>query len=297
MALKAEIRKWATEEFGFTDEELDSLPTKQADALVKAHGGYLRQSDYDRRMNEGKADLEKTRTQLADANEKLTRDMAEWASLTAGEKDNANALRERLEKAEQRVFTLTQKATRLAEESGVDPKTILGDEPPPEPKPKPQPTAYDDTTIRQQIGAIGAFALDMPTIEDIAEEHRELFGERFKRSEFIAELKAEMTAGKVKEIDLRKRWEDKFGVAAKREEKAKAEREAWGAERYNAGIVAGRSEAMLPNTRPVGQGTAPAFRSTGPSKLQRPQPGDRLAKARTALAEGRYRDHKMPQAS
>lgn len=280
-----DVQKWLTDEMGFTAEEATTLAPQFSSRSDKLEKGILRQSDYSRQMN----DLKKLEGQLAANNEKLNADLAEFATMTAGEQGEATKLRERIEAAETKAFQLTQKISRYAETNGIDVKEVLGDV---EPVKKVEPVAFDDKTlrsdVRNQIGGVASYLLDLnASIDDIAEEHQRLTGERFNRREFIAGIKADIAAGKTENIDPVKRWEAQYQIPTKRTEaanKAVDDRIAAARAEERAAVL---SEQALPGQQRPGE-HAPVLK-LGESKLQRPQPGNRLTGAVSALATGRYR--------
>ena len=280
-----DVEKWLTDEMGFTAEEAKSLAPSFTSRSDKLEKGYLRQSDYSRQMN----DLKKLEQQLADNNEKLNADMAEFATLTAGEQEQATALRRRIEQAEEKAFKLTQRIEAVAAEPGRDVKELLGEiEPAPKPK-KEEPAAFDPKPLQQQIGGVANYLLDLnAVIDDIADEHQRLTGQRFNRREFIAGIKADIAAGKTDNIDPVRRWEQKFDIPTKRTEaanKAVEDRIAAARAEERAAVL---SEQALPGEPRPGE-HAPVFRVGGESKVHRPQPGSRLTGAISALATGKYR--------
>ncbi len=100
-------------------------------------------------------------------------------------------------------------------------------------------------------------------------------------------------------LDVVKRWESAYGIPEKRSTKSAEQRKSELDAAREEGRVAARSEQMLPNTRPVGQGSSPVFRQVaqGPSKLQRPAPTNRMEKYAQSLESGKYKDFKMPQSA
>src|SRR5215510_11791765 len=103
--LKAALKSDA----GFTDEQLTGLLKPQLEALAN---GYMRQSDYDRAMNEGKAELAKSQADLAAANERLNTEIAEWGRVQREGGEATAAMRKDLEKAQQDVLRYQQLVTR-----------------------------------------------------------------------------------------------------------------------------------------------------------------------------------------
>lgn len=287
MALSAEQQQYASEELGYTAEELAALPDREAERITKAHKGYLRQQDYSRKQNE----LQKAQQHLQQENDRFNRDIAEWGQMTAGEKAKAAELADRIEKADARAFMLEQKLRRAAEEAGRDPKEWLGDEPAKPPDPPPR-TNEDLAGVHQMIGGMGDFNMTLTAdLPAIAQEHFELTGERLDTRAFVAGIKEDFRKGKTQNVDPWRRWESQYAIPEKREAKRVADIDARIKQAREEGLAAGRSEAALPNTHPVGRSdsSSAAFRGLGPSKLGRPNPADHLASARAALAEGRYR--------
>ncbi len=289
-----DVQKWLTDEMGFSAEEATTLAPQFSSRTDKLEKGILRQSDYSRKMD----DLRKLEGQLAENNEKLNADLAEFASMTAGEQGEATKLRERIEKAEETAFKLTQKITRYGEANGIDVKEILGDVDPPK---KTEPVAFDDKQlrldVRDQIGGVAGYMLELTAaLPDIAAEHERLTGTRFNQREFIAGIKADIAAKKLDNLDPVKRWEAANNIPTLRTEAATKHTEASLAAAREEGRMAGLSERALPGEGRPGE-HAPVFKMGGESKLQRPQPGDRLSGAVSALATGRYRGEQGRKAS
>jgi len=285
-----DVLKWLTEDLGYTADEAKELAPRFADRAEKIEKGYLRQSDYSKNMN----DLQKNQEKLTAAEAKLNEQIAEWATLSESEKANAGELRKQLDESQERVFKLTQRATRLAEDAGVDPKTIIGDEPPPAPKKPEVVEPFDPKPLYTQIGGVADYMLTLNAeLPAIAQEHFDLTGQRLDTRAFIASIKEDLKSGKktVEDLDPVRRWESKYKIPELRQAKA--------TEKYNNEIKAaeerGRTAAMtesaLPNTHPKTGTHAPIFRTsnveTG-SKLQRPQPSTRMAGAVAALASHKY---------
>lgn len=287
-----DVNEWL-KELGFSGDEISDLAPKlggKADVLEK---GYLRQSDYSRQMNGLKAEREK----LTSENEKLNRDMAEWAELTASEREQATALKQRIQASERKIFDLTQKLTDVAESNGMDPKQLLGDA---EPAKRPEPEAkggYDPDAVNNMVRTMGQFNMRLVgVIPRIAREHQALTGQEFDTEAFVSGLEADLRSGKAQRdpdlLDPIKRWERQFEVPNLRAQRSQADLDAKIQAAKEEGRRAGLSEARLPGAgQPVGSkaDSSTVFRSLGTgSKLQRPQPGDRLAGARAALESHKY---------
>lgn len=288
-----DVEKWLKEDLGLTEDELKAVQphlTGKADKLEK---GQLRQADYSRQMN----DLKKTQGDLKVANDKLTADMAEWASLTAAEKAESGDLKAKIDAAEAKAFQLQQKIVRLAESTGIDPKTVLeGD--PVLPKKEEVAPVFDPSPLVQQMGGIADYMLSLNAkLPRIAREHKALTGTEFDEDAFIDGIRADMKSGKKDVVlDPMKRWEAANDIPAKRAAASAAQRQSELDAAREEGRIAARSEAMLPNAggRPQHPGS-PAFRTVGEqSVLKRPQAIDRLSGARAALAAGKYRTDGSP---
>lgn len=282
-----DLKAWLAD-LGFTKEEAEDLAPKFEGRRDKLAEMQMRQSDYDRRMNEGKSELAKTRDQLAAQEAKLNADMAEWAELTASEQAKAGDLRQAIDAREAKIFDLTQKLTRLAEDHGVDPKTVLGEEPPKEPAKPKEPATVDLKPIEATISGVADYLLTLNAeLPAIAEEHFRLTGQRLDTRAFVAGIKADLKANKTANLDPVKRWETQYEIPAKRQAAADAaieERIVKARAEERAAVL---SEQRLPDSG-VGRGTsAPVFK-TGESKIQRPQPSQKGAGALAALTSHKY---------
>lgn len=284
-----DVEKWLTDEMDFSVDEAKALAPQFSSRSDKLEKGILRQSDYSRQMN----DLKKLEGQLAENSERLNADLAEFATLTAGEQGEATKLRERIEKAENKAFALTQKITRFAEENGIDPKTLLGDVEP-QREPEKKVAAFDDKALRgdfdAKIGGVAGYMLDLTAaLPGIAEEYHRLTGKTFDQRAFVQGIKADIAAKKADNLDPQARFEAQFDIPTLREtarEKGITDRIAAGRAEERAAVL---SEQAIPGAQRPGE-HSPVFKVGGESKLQRPQPSTRLEGAVSALATGRYRN-------
>src|SRR5216683_685470 len=172
-----DVVKWLREDLGYTEDEAKDLAPKFADRADKLEKGQLRQADYSRVMNEGNAKVKKLQDDLSAANERLIADMAEWAEQKSQDGNDTAALKKKVDDSEAAVFKLQQKLTRLAEDAGIDPKTVLeGEVIPPK---KEEPPTFDPNPLIQQMGGIADYMLTLNAeLPAIAQEHFELTGER-----------------------------------------------------------------------------------------------------------------------
>lgn len=297
--LVLEAAAWL-KEIGFTDDEVETMKaTHTPERMVKIAEGYMRQTDYDRSMDEGNATLETAQTELADANARLNTEMAEWATVQRNGKEASTKMQADLEAASTRVTQLTARVTKLATEAGVDPKTILeGLEPvAPLTVTPPDMTGYvkvDDleAEINKRLAAVAHATLDVPsTLMGLGNEHQKLFGEALDSDPIIAEIKKRAaTQGNQKSLSPREVWEELHDVVAKREEVATAAHDA----EITAAVERGRQEALSAAAIP-GSTTAPGRHAAifggaeRKSALERPQPMTTVNTAAAALTSGKYR--------
>lgn len=286
---KFDTKKWLVEDLGFSEDEAKDLIPKFEAKAEKVGSGFLRQSDYDRLMNESKAELQKGKADLDAANEKLNAEMAEWASLTAAEKAQATQLRADLEKAQQDVLKHRQIVTRIATEAGLDPEKVLaGTAEPKKEEPKPQQVDLSGLAKAEQLAGLANMALTLPAeLMAIAAEHQELTGERLDTRDIIRELQARaQTKGNQKSLDPRQIWEELKAIPEKRTEVEKKRFDDAIKAAEARGREAALTEASIPGQQPPGR-HAPVFVKQE-SKLQRPQPGTSLQSAIAALRTGKY---------
>ncbi len=275
---------------GFSEEEAVEAIGKYGSKVDKVAEGFMRQSDYDRSQNEAKAALKK------EQDERLNVEIADWATQAATGQAHTAKQRADLEKAQQAQLRLTQIVTRMATEAGMDPTRLLEEAAvtPVKEEPKPQGPDLSGYVKSEQLAGVLGSMLDLPAeLDAIREEHRELYGKSLDTRDVMREVKARLsTKGNQKVTDPRAVWEEMHSIPAKREEvsKAKYDAEIRAAEERGAERV--RTEASIPGQAPPGR-SAPIFRSPSgeqrQSVLQRPQPGQTVQNAVTALRSGKYR--------
>ena len=166
-------------DLGFTETEILDLEPKFHPRAQDLEKHQLRQSDYSRFVNEYKAKNDQLAADYKAKNDQLTQEMADWASVqatTAAEQQQKQAA---LDSLEQEKLRLTQAVTRLAEQAGVDPKTVLTGDPVPPKKEDPKPSAFDPAPVYGAIGGVTEFLLGlMGSMPAMADEHYRLTGER-----------------------------------------------------------------------------------------------------------------------
>lgn len=276
----------------FTDEQLAGLNKKQLESLAN---GYMRQTDYDRQMNDGKAELEKSRGDLATANERLNAEMAEWATLTAAEKSTATKQRADLEKAQGDVLRLRQTMERIGTDNGVDVTKYLDGAPPP---PKKEDSLVDLTgyaksdDLNRSVQSLADMMLTLtPDLLQLSVEHQQLFGKPLDTRDIVKEIRSRAaTKGNQKPLDPRAIWEEQHKVPEARTTADKKKYDDAIAQAEARGREAALSESVIP-----GQTTHPGrhsivFGGERKSAVQRPQPGETVARAAAALRTGKYRE-------
>lgn len=293
-----DVKKWLVEEMKFTPEQAEQMaPSFTGDRVTALESGYVGKAERDRLAAE-QAGIEKTRTELKALDDKLNKEMAEWATLSASEKAKATELQDSIEKAQQRALVLEQKLTRLASEHGMDPKTILEGAPiVPEPK-KPEAPVLDPNKFvsTDVFGNVAVFNLELAaTMPYIVNEHKRLFGADLDPRDIVKTIK-ERAGKKDAVVDPMAIWEEKYGVSAKREELAQAARAEEIRQAELRGEQRARTQAALPGPTVPGK-HAPVFQvrdqqgnpTVRTSKLSRPQPGETVNRAAAALASHKYR--------
>lgn len=295
MALDA--KTWLLEQ-GFSEAEATEMAPRFApERLSSIEKGYLRQQDYSTKMNE----MSTAQAELAEANKRLNAEMAEWATVTAAGGELTKKQEKALEKAQSQVAILRTRVESLAGQAGVDPKTILADLDTATPPPAPggaTPPGFDPSqfvtadAFNRQYAQMTNLMVTLPgEMFNLATEHQQLFGKPLDTAGLSKEIMTRaQTRGNQKSLDPRVVWEETHGVAAKRDEVAKA--------KYDADIKAaeerGRQDAIT-NSAVPGSPTAPGTHAIvfgngqRKSALDRPQPGSTVSRAVTALRAGTYR--------
>ena len=279
-----DTRAWL-KDLGFTETEILDLEPRfvsRADTLEKHQ---LRQADYSRFVNEYKTKNDTLAADYKTKNDQLTQEMADWASVQATTANEQQQKQTALDSLEQDKLKLTQAVTRLAEQAGVDPKTVLGGELPP-PKPKDEPKPFDPAPVYGAIGGVTDFLLGMMgSMPAMAAEHYKLFNESLDTRKIVEEVKAR--AAKKEAVDPVQIWETLYDIPAKREAARVKTHDDEIKAAEQRGREAARSEAAIPGTQAPGI-HAPIFHGHE-SALKRPQPGGNTAKFAQALASGKYR--------
>lgn len=296
-----DAKKWLMEELGFSAEEADTLSPKfTAERLgkIETSVGLLSANAAAQR------EIETNRAELQRANDQLSREMAEWATLTQSEKNQATELQSALEASRVRATQLETRLTNLATQHGVDPKALLeGTTVVPEVIVKKSTSTDEPRYVPMDaFSTVANYNLDLAgALTYIAQEHQELTGKRLDTREIVAEIK-ERSRKQGATVDPVAIWEEKYGinkVRSDRETAARAEEIRLAEER---GAQRARTEIEMPGPTPPGR-HSPAFGrrdQTGTvtqprtSVLSRPQPQTTVQSAVAALRSGKYRQHPAP---
>lgn len=281
-------------DLGFSGTDLDELAPKfstpeRAAALEKS---VKRQSDYSRAMDAGRAEIAAKQAELQAKEQQLVGEASEWAQLTAQEKAASGTLRQQLEQTQAEALRHRQQLERLAQEAGVDPKTLVGDAPVAVvTKPTETAPAFDPKyASAESIGALARMSLQLPAqIADLKDEHFALTGQRLNTTALVAEMERRAsTKGNTKPVDLRAIWEETHAIGQVRQDAEAARVKALEDAAFTRGREAALTEQHLP------PGAVPTGRHAivfgqRESVLKRPQPGEGLQAAVNAFKTGKYR--------
>jgi len=293
-----DVLKWLKEDMGFSDQEITD--NKLVDAWTpraeKIEKGILRQQDYSTRMNALQVDLQKQTETLSAAQANLDAEVAEWATLKASGKKLSDKQVADLDTAQADVLRLQQALRKTATDAGLDPDAILkavdGTLPVLPVVDKTPPIDMSKYVTNERYQALVNMALLVPAqLDRIQREHFDLTGEYLNPEELTAEVQARAADPRNKKsLELRDIWEEKYEIGTKRTAKSKATYDAAITAAEKRGEERALSESALPGggVMPVGS-HAPVFRSERKSVLERPQPGQRMQAAVTALRTGKYR--------
>lgn len=279
-----DIKHWLKNDLGFTDAEITpELVASFEPKAAKIEGGYLRQSDYSKFVNEYKT-----------KSDQLTQEIADWTEVQTGSAAEATERRDMINQLEKDKLALTQAAKDLAERAGVKLDDVLKGVKVPEPK-VDVPVAFDPGPLTQQIGGVTTYLLNLATeLPIIMAEHKALTGEDLDPRKLRAEIVAR--SGRKGEVtDPTAVWEAMYGIPDKRTAKNASDRAAEITAAENRGREAARSEAAIPGATSTGT-HAPIFGGDRKSALQRPQPGRNTAGFAQSLAKGTYRNPGRPGA-
>lgn len=282
----------------FSDAQIEEMAPKfGADQIAAAEAGYVAANDR-ASIAAARSEIQNQQAQLKAANDKLNAEIAEWATLTSEEKAQSTELRDSLDKSQQRILALEQSLTRLATTAGVDPKTVIPAAEKVE-TPVVKPAAVDTSKFveRDQFGTLMQFAVDLPAqLQFIADEHKELTGQRLDTRAIVAEIKKR--AGQKDAVtDPVRIWEEMNDIPAKRTARDAAARAAEIKAAEERGEERARSNMAIPGaSTTTSRRPSPVLSPRGTdgqvgprtSVLKRPQPETGVMAAAAALRSHKY---------
>lgn len=239
-----------------SEEEKKALESTLAkpEALDYVGRSALRQADYDRLMNQQKADYQRKMQEV----QSYEKDLADWRGKTEAQVAQAQAEYNQAIAEAQRIRQVAYSYSLTDEDLGapVNPRTAPVGTPSPQDPPVNKPTAefsIDSVLQNQQFQELTTMHTLLPAeINDITAEHVELFGTQPKGMRQIVE-RAMQERRPVREI-----WAETFEVADKKAELDKQRVESEIQRRVEEERVKMRSEFLsgAPLPRPgIGQGS------------------------------------------
>lgn len=291
-----DIKKWLQDDMGFSADDAAALAPKfegERATKLASHASLVATTAAKQK------ELDKAASDLKLANDRLSAEMAEWATLTQAEKEASQGQLAALEAARVRAAQLETRLTALATQAGVDPKPLLeGTTPVPEVKPVVKAAEPSDKRYveAEAFGAVTNFSLDLAgALPFIQQQHHELTGKYLDTRELVSEIKSRSRSGG--EVDPVRVWEEKYGIGQVRADRDAAQRAADLKAAEERGAERARSEMSVPG--PVSPGRhSMVFGQrdshgvvTNPrsSVLNRPQPGSTASTAAAAFRSGKYR--------
>ena len=225
---------------------------------TKLQGGFLRQSDYDSKMNASKADVAKAQQDLDARRAELEAEvnaqvgtLATWKEQQEGTLAQARAA---VLAAEQKVASTRSALERAVTDAGLERETYLGladkptETPTPTPTPKPKEGTVDtDRFVDQDSlrrGIVGS-ALTNADMIDLQNEHMEVFGTPLKNARQLVEKTLERASKGEKGITLRQVWAEENKVQDAINAKNTAQVEQRIKDAQDEAYRRGRSEAAL----------------------------------------------------
>ena len=260
---------------------------KAAATLNQWREGGLRQSDYDRKMNMGKAELTAAQAKVAEQAAALEQERVRMNE----EFLSAQRAREAADMLNAEVMARAKTASAVY---GIDlQKELFGDHTPGSPAikpPAPAASAGPSTDLEKRLKEVENLFEAVPNLtvelQDIALEHAKLFPDKPLILKEIMQKSVEQRRPPTKV------WDDMFGATAKREEIVAEKYRKEGEERARAAIQLEQSKKAA---APFGIQTpaSPIFAASANKSV--PAPGDRakgmadaIARASEALMSGKY---------
>ena len=271
---------------------LEGVIAKNAGLATYLEESGLRQSDYDRKMNKLKEEHQARLQEVADkeaAADRFAAQNGDWFEKNNSKFTKANA---DLEAARVKEAQLVERMKRLGTQYGVPDEELniptsatLAASAAAVPTFDEKRFVNRDEAERELRGSLFFQA----ELDDLIDEHKQLFGKGFKKAEFTAKaLKVAGTAGNTKK--LRDIWEEEFKVADKRKEIQDKDVEARIATAVQDRETKIRSELQLPAPRPQEQHSPIVDKFSKGTVDKDHDPGRGIRAAIAAYSSGKYRE-------
>lgn len=232
-------------------KELD-LSVEDAATFRTLHGKYpkvkefgMRQSEFDRAMNAGKAELAASKAALDQAKADVEAEVGSLATWQTEQQGKLTAAQTRLAEEEGKALKARQALEKIASEAGVDPAKYLDTTTtvvPPVVKPADVPAGVSrEDLARAMLGNARTAA----EIVDVNREHRKLFGEDLPNAGALLDAALEEAKRGNTNVTVTQIWEKVHGVPAKREAMRTADIDRRIEEARQAGELKGRTDAAL----------------------------------------------------
>ncbi len=215
-----DVKNFAAE-LGLPDEgkaALFGLFEKHPAALGKLESVFTR--EIDSRLTPLKTELETKQRDLDAQFETL-------ASIRSTDSDAFDRLQKQMEKTASEKAVLETRFRKVATENGLDAEALLKDITSEAVVVPPKSTVETPIDVNKILGQANLAALNAfeqsALLEDLAAEHQNLFGKPMSRAELIGALKETVKRTGNTNLGLRDVFEQKYNVAAKREELREAD--------------------------------------------------------------------------
>lgn len=265
--------------------DLDDVTAEERDQLrglfgksKKAQGAVLRQSDYDRLMNDNKSTLAAKEAEVEQRRADVDKEFAALATWKTDQDGRITQMQDALAKAERDELVARQAVQRLAQENGIDPNTLLAATTVVPPgKQVVDPNTGDfvsetELTRRMSLMAVGQFRTNAQLL-DLEREHRLVFGTEMPSAEgLLDEVLAEAKRGNTS-ASLRDVWRKKYNVDAKLEEKKEADIQKRITDAVRENEVKLRSDAALGSRQFSEEPLSPALRMAKAHHAKTADPG------------------------
>lgn len=239
-------------------------------AIQQLHDGGLRQSDYDRKMNELKAQTQREMDRLKGIENGLTN----WQKEAQAKVDEATR---RYTEATTTRAQYEAALRRVATDYGIDVETLLpAAVPPPSPNPpaapaRTEPPAEDVTKkFQDQLDqAKRVFPFLPAELYDLGVEHQRLFGEPLSETTKIVQLAVEQSK------PIREVWEETYKVADRRQTVAAEAQAAHDKQVADEAVKAYISKNATPGyQQPIGGPRSPVLSAFPGKNLGQTKPGE-----------------------